>query len=150
MITQSIVPHVSEDNWERHKATIRKLYLEENKTLDEVIEVMNEAYGFVSAYKPSFGATYIHSYLSSKSNYERRIRRWKFRKNHAASEWEAVVQRVQSRDRDGKKSNVYIDTRSVSSEKLQRKVALYCSGPRFGIETSGADKMSSLLSLLTR
>ncbi|KIX00540.1 uncharacterized protein Z518_10680 [Rhinocladiella mackenziei CBS 650.93] len=128
MTTQRVVPHPSEKTWERHKATIRKLYLEENKTLDEVMRAMNASHGFVS----------------TKSNYERRIRRWKFRKNHAAVQWKAVVRRVQSRQRSGKESNVYIDSRFVPPKKLRRKVSLYCSSLRFGNKISDTENPRDL------
>ena len=53
MTTQRVKLRPSERIWERHKATIRKLYLEEDKTLDEVMRAMISDHGFISKYGPS-------------------------------------------------------------------------------------------------
>lgn len=37
-------------NWEDHKATLKSLYLEKDKKLDDIMEIMQEQQDFVATY----------------------------------------------------------------------------------------------------
>ena len=38
--------YATAEDWNRHRETFTKLYLEESKTLNEVMSIMKEQYGF--------------------------------------------------------------------------------------------------------
>ncbi|KAH8891662.1 hypothetical protein GQ53DRAFT_149027 [Thozetella sp. PMI_491] len=66
------------DYWLLYKEVIRKLYLHENKTLEEVIEEMKRQYGFVW----------------SKKGYERQLNKWDMHKHRTVFEWQIVGQKM--------------------------------------------------------
>ncbi|KAI1067289.1 hypothetical protein LB506_004053 [Fusarium annulatum] len=90
--------------WEAQRARITKLYVEQDKTLDEVIQIMDDS---------GFHAT--------KSQYIRKVNvNWKLQKNYTKEKWQHASALVEKRQAEGKLTKLSIDGK-VISEKRQRK-----------------------------
>ncbi|KAL1628555.1 hypothetical protein SLS56_005787 [Neofusicoccum ribis] len=98
-----------ESEWESHKETIRRLYLEEDKTRCEVMRAMENKFDF----------------RAEAGKYERQFRKWNFRKNLNEKEWRAVVRRINKRKAQGKESQLRIDGILVTAKKLKKATARY-------------------------
>ncbi|PSN75329.1 ankyrin [Corynespora cassiicola Philippines] len=101
-----------EEVWNRHKAAIQTLYLDEDRKLlgtGGVIEQMAE----------------LHDFHATKAQYERQFKKWDFRKNRTKKEWEAIAHQVAKRKRDNKESEVMIDGAIVCSKRLKKEVSRY-------------------------
>lgn len=49
--TSSERPHkLSDEDWKHHRETIQRLYIEENRSLWDVMNIMAERYGFKARY----------------------------------------------------------------------------------------------------
>ena len=94
-----------EDPWAKHKATIYRLYVEEEACLDEVMATMKNDHGF----------------QAREQAYKKILRRWGFAKNIPSSAMASMVATVDSRrTRSGKETNVYWGGRLVNKKKLER------------------------------
>lgn len=77
------MPRISVDKWNNHKAAIERLYLAEDKTLKDVMDTMETSHNFQATYvkEHKLSSESLTDVLSSKSQYERQFKSWKFRKN---------------------------------------------------------------------
>ncbi|KAL0263111.1 hypothetical protein SLS55_002087 [Diplodia seriata] len=123
-----------EELWLSHKETIRDLYLVKDMTRQDVMSKMEEFYGF----------------KASAGQYERKFKKWGFRKNLTLSEWQLVSQRIDKRKRDGKETNLRIDGIPVPPKKLNRAMQRHGQGPPFNIsrETLLSQDLNLTASLL--
>ncbi|KAH7371173.1 ankyrin repeat-containing domain protein [Pyrenochaeta sp. MPI-SDFR-AT-0127] len=102
----SILP---EADWNRHKENIRQLYCIEQKKLQCVREEMKHRHGF----------------NTTKSQYEKYFKRWKFRKSLTKEEWTPVRHKVNARKREGKESDVYLEGVLMPAKKVKRGIGRY-------------------------
>ncbi|KAI1527413.1 Ankyrin repeat-containing protein [Pyrenophora tritici-repentis] len=94
---------ISQTQWDTHKATIRRLYLMENKNLEGqggVIKLMRQ--------------DGLHA---SKPQYETQFRRWGFRKKLTGEAWHTIGHIIERRNNEGQLSCVYAYGTRLSSEK---------------------------------
>ncbi|OCK89480.1 uncharacterized protein K441DRAFT_278185 [Cenococcum geophilum 1.58] len=91
---------------DKHKITIQDLYLKEDRTLKEIMDIMAGSYDFVA----------------TKTQYERHFRKWGFRKNVNPSVWKFINHRQSKRKRAGKESDVYIDGVLVPKDKIRKEI----------------------------
>ncbi|KAK1852432.1 ankyrin repeat protein [Colletotrichum chrysophilum] len=82
---------ISNAKWDRFEPLIRQLYLQDDKTLPEVIEKLH-AYDFDP----------------SEAQLESRLKLWHMNKNMSAKQWRYVETRLHQRKCRGKQSNVYL------------------------------------------
>jgi hypothetical protein len=93
------------DTWELNRATIQRLYLEEKKTLPQVMQTMKLDYGLNATVKM----------------YKRRLRLWKMdSKNLRRREVKHIAQLKVERDAVGKASHFSINGRTLDMEHVQR------------------------------
>ncbi|ORY02854.1 ankyrin repeat-containing domain protein [Clohesyomyces aquaticus] len=97
--------------WERHRETIRQLYLINEQYLKDVIETMKTQHGFER----------------KKYQYEHAFKEWGWKKSLSRKEWKATIHRVQKRqhERPGVKLEVMAYGKRVSSEKLKKAMSRY-------------------------
>ncbi|RSL61288.1 hypothetical protein CEP54_006281 [Fusarium duplospermum] len=95
--------------WEREKEHIRALYLDQDKTLDELVKCMAEEHGF----------------HATKAQYIRRLDSWKMRKYSTKEEWEYVDSLVRKRKLEGKESEIIMDGKPISVKKLKKELGRY-------------------------
>ncbi|RBR23071.1 uncharacterized protein FIESC28_04066 [Fusarium coffeatum] len=102
-------PRVSKAEWEAHRALITDLYINQNRTLDEVIEYM-AALGF----------------CPSRPQWIRKINvNWKLRKNSTKEEWQHASSLLSKRKENGKDTDLIMNGKIVSSKKRMKELKRY-------------------------
>ena len=88
--------------WETHRSTIKKLHLDENKTLNEVMATMQRRYGLKATIKM----------------YKSRITKWAIAKNCKAKKTKAIARKKVQRDDYRKASSFLLMGRQVEIEEV--------------------------------
>ncbi|KAL2015637.1 hypothetical protein VTK56DRAFT_5077 [Thermocarpiscus australiensis] len=96
--------YASPEDWAAHRDTVTRLYLDEKRTLREVIEYMAKNHGFFATVKM----------------YRIRIRKWGIDKNNKAAEVAYMLKLKKQRDAMGKQSCFFIRNRPVDWEDIER------------------------------
>lgn len=92
----------SSDEWEQYRRTIQRLYVVEDKSLPEVIDEVEQIFGFVA----------------TERQYKRRISEWRLDKNVKDDEMRAIIAIEAERIQHGKASIFYVRDRRVDPQKL--------------------------------
>ncbi|KAI1464530.1 Clr5 domain-containing protein [Daldinia caldariorum] len=95
--------HTTTQDWARLRDVITRLYLDEDKTLDEVKSYMEEHHGF----------------YSTVSMYKKKLAAWGAFKNLRFDEVLQILYLKKHRDRTQKPSTFYIRSREVDNDNLQ-------------------------------
>ncbi|KAM5381106.1 hypothetical protein ACJZ2D_003022 [Fusarium nematophilum] len=96
--------------WESQKDRIRSLYLDQDKTLDEVRQIMADQHGF----------------HASKPQYIRRVTvLWKMRKNSTKEEWAQAGALLAKRKAEGKPTDLMMVNKIVPKKKLKKELKRY-------------------------
>lgn len=111
---------VADALWEDNKDTLRKLYISENMTLDQVRGIMAES----------------HNFEATNSQYERKFKQWKFRKHCKKKDWVTISQVISKRKREGKESEVLMDGALLPLKKVRKEINR--NEPTYPLEYSGA------------
>jgi tetratricopeptide (TPR) repeat protein len=95
----------SDDIWGLYRSSIKRLYLDEDKTLPQVMEIMKRDYDFKASIKM----------------YKRRLGLWKLDgKNLKRPEVKQIARRKVERDAVGKSSKFFIKGREVHMDNIRR------------------------------
>ncbi|KAF5705093.1 rhomboid family [Fusarium mundagurra] len=78
-------------DWESHRAVLKQLYLDENKTLAETMAKMKERYSFVA----------------SEKLYKLQFKKWAWQKNLPATHSQFMVDKINKRRREERKETVF-------------------------------------------
>ncbi|KAF7563400.1 hypothetical protein G7046_g743 [Stylonectria norvegica] len=93
--------------WDAHKEQIQHLYLNQDKTLAEVMQHM--------AHTSQFYAT--------KAQYVRRLKHWNVEKNSTSKKWELAAELVRKRKAEGKQaSQLLIDGKPIPLKKMKKEL----------------------------
>lgn len=92
---------IPDAQWEAHKTTIRTLYLDEDKTLDETMQSMNEC----------------HAFQATRAQFVRKLRNWGFDKNIKANDWHRALR---SAEVEGKE--LVINGRPINAKRLKKRL----------------------------
>ncbi|KAH7372020.1 hypothetical protein BKA66DRAFT_611164 [Pyrenochaeta sp. MPI-SDFR-AT-0127] len=101
---------IPQNVWDFYRPKIEELY--QTKQLqgeDSVIAWMNQ----------------IHNFKASESQYAYQFKKWGLRKNLKRKLWQAAIDIVTDRERQGKRSKLVIDGISISEERLARERTRY-------------------------
>lgn len=98
-------------------------YLVENQSVGEIMTYMQEKENFFARYSYRHLASPILLISSSKSAYERQLRAWGCHKNLTDVMWKFIRLRLQEREAEGKKSDVYFYGNLVDGTKVQNRIA---------------------------
>ncbi|MCJ1247032.1 hypothetical protein MMC30_004243 [Trapelia coarctata] len=110
-----VLPYTtSKQEWDRHRATIEDLYREKNKTLTEVISIMERNHHFKATIKM----------------YKNKITQWGLDKKNKENEIVAFIRKTTQRAAVGKKSVIRIRGRVLDPEEAER----YLKRKRLSIE----------------
>ncbi|KAF4928199.1 hypothetical protein CGCVW01_v002065 [Colletotrichum viniferum] len=101
IVTKSKV-YATEDHWTCHRGIITRLYRDENKTLKEVKQIMEETY-------------YFHA---TERMFKTRIKRWGLDKKFKEAEVLAMLQVKNKRDAAGKKTRFTVRNQEVEWERI--------------------------------
>ena len=115
--------HTFQGSWELHRATIRRLYLDEEKCLEEVVQYMEKHFGFVERYiKCDSCRSYCE--LSNALRipaYKRMLSHWGLFKNIPASHMRVLAAKARKRKvYEGKDTQFYVHGRLLDPSKLIR------------------------------
>lgn len=98
--------HYASDVWEAHKATIKKLYIDDGKPLRELIRVMEKE----------------HDFPATQRMYKARFKQWGFVKNNTEKVVSQILRTKFERDAAGKLSQFTRNGKDVNLQNyLQRK-----------------------------
>ncbi|KAL3961261.1 hypothetical protein ACCO45_002784 [Purpureocillium lilacinum] len=96
-------------NWDNHKAEVERLFIRENRPLDEVIGILASS----------------HDFHASKAQFERKLKEWGLRKNRMKKgDWKVISAKLAKRKREtGKDYEIYIDGVRCPSPKVRKETA---------------------------
>ncbi|KAF3808058.1 hypothetical protein GCG54_00012637 [Colletotrichum gloeosporioides] len=101
---------IRDEDWERLRSTIRKLYLEEDRSLKDVLLILGT----------------FHSFYPSKAQLEWKLKQWHFTKNMGIMDWKYVANEIHRRKCRGKESKVYLSGIPLRMKAIERGVSRYC------------------------
>ncbi|KAK7716731.1 hypothetical protein SLS64_002436 [Diaporthe eres] len=96
----------SADEWEAVRLTIRQLYIDENKTLSEVSEILEKLYSF----------------HASPKQYKNRFKQWGLWKNLSTRDAARLIQMKASRDSIGKTSTFVRAGQKLDFDRVQKTI----------------------------
>ncbi|KAI8631341.1 hypothetical protein F5Y19DRAFT_27410 [Xylariaceae sp. FL1651] len=92
------------NDWATHRPLITALYREQNKTLKETMQIMEEK----------------HSFFATVRMYKARFQQWGIEKKIKAEDAVEIFRQQTARAKAGKSSVAYVRGRKISSDRLQR------------------------------
>ena len=101
---QSVFHPRSSKDWDRYRDIIQRLYVAEDKTLDEVMKKM----------------ALSHSFSATARQYKRKINEWRLDKNVKDEEMRVIIATRKTRLQQGKKSVFYVRGRPLDPKKIDR------------------------------
>ncbi|KAF4815949.1 hypothetical protein CGCSCA5_v006771 [Colletotrichum siamense] len=101
---------IRDEDWERLRPTIRKLYLEEDRNLKDVLLILGTC----------------HSFYPSKAQLEWKLKQWHFTKNMGVMDWKYVGYEIHRRKCRGKESKVYLSGIPLRMKDIERGVSRNC------------------------
>ncbi|KAL9044309.1 MAG: hypothetical protein Q9214_002544 [Letrouitia sp. 1 TL-2023] len=100
---------IPEAEWQKHEATIRHLYIDENLTLDLLVQEMSSSHGF----------------LATKSQYTAKFKAWKLQKNSNSELWKGVGGALKRRHCEVSEAEVYFNGDRIPIKKLKKELQRY-------------------------
>ncbi|KAK8090401.1 hypothetical protein PG997_005362 [Apiospora hydei] len=99
-----------EQAWNKHRSKLERLYVEESKSVREIMDIMKRDHGFIA----------------TKHHYNKHFKaQWRCVKKVSATVWTAILPHVQRFEREGKGVVVFIDTKRMSSQEVRNAMARY-------------------------
>ncbi|KAI9163042.1 Ankyrin repeat domain-containing protein [Paramyrothecium foliicola] len=118
----SSTKRISEEEWWKYKPQIQEMYLVQDMSLPAIVVALAD-----------------HNFHPSKSQVERKLKAWGFRKNIpkrlGQDFWRYVHHEIEKRQAEGKKTHLYLDGIIQDSGKVRRETARH-RGFRYGYEAS--------------
>lgn len=104
-----------------HRDSIRRLYMDGGKTLPQVMTVMEEVYRFSATYAISTKVPVKKLMaLNSERQYKRKFAEWRFDKNIRDDEMRYIIHTQMTRRQVGKESVFHVRGRPVPLKKIER------------------------------
>ncbi|CZR65656.1 uncharacterized protein PAC_15556 [Phialocephala subalpina] len=98
--TNRVAP--SPEHWERHRPVIKRLFLDENKKLKEVAQIMATQYG----------------HFATPRMYRDRTKKWKIEKKHKESDMFAILRKHTERAAVGKRTAFRVQGQTVTMDQV--------------------------------
>ncbi|KAM6511189.1 hypothetical protein FALCPG4_016192 [Fusarium falciforme] len=114
---------VSHSEWERNKEHIRALYLDQDKSLDDLVTSMAKRHGF----------------HASKAQYIRKLGTWNMKKYSSKEAWKHADALVRKRKVDGKDTEIIMNGKLVSAKKLKKELGRYAWQRTHGQQSLAGD-----------
>ena len=122
----------TDSEWEAHRATIYRIYIENDRPVKELMGEMRDSHGFsatlVSEIYHIAACTLKKLALIDcrKSQYLSKLKRWNFLKNLSAEEWKYVAKRLNERRDCGRdRSIVLLHGRRLPESKVKKAIHRY-------------------------
>ena len=109
-------------DWEKYRPLLHQLYVDEDRSLDQVMEYMHKKLVFNAKYVFLERPLHILSDLNTRKRiYKMKFKLWEIEKNIPARDMKGIVALVEKRKREhGKDSHVYYKGRLVDARKMDR------------------------------
>ncbi|TLS30999.1 hypothetical protein PpBr36_02625 [Pyricularia pennisetigena] len=91
-------------NWEQHRSTIKRLYIDEGRKLNDIVEIMKRE----------------HDFVANSRMYKHRLSQWGLIKYNRESDVQRVLLEKKRREAEGKDSHIEINGRPVDFERIQK------------------------------
>ncbi|KAG9500916.1 hypothetical protein J7337_006597 [Fusarium musae] len=102
-------PRIPPALWEAERPRITELYVNQDKTLDDVIQIMTES---------GFHAT--------RAQYIRKVNvNWKLQKNYTKEKWQHASALVTKREAEGKTTQLSIDGKVIPEKRRKKELRRY-------------------------
>ncbi|KAF5584962.1 ankyrin protein [Fusarium pseudocircinatum] len=102
-------PRIPPALWESQRPRITELYVNQDKTLDDVIQIMAES-----------------GFRATKSQYIRKVNvNWKLQKNYTKEKWQHASALVTKREAEGKITQLSIDGKVISEKRRKKELRRY-------------------------
>ncbi|KAK2737514.1 ankyrin repeat protein [Colletotrichum kahawae] len=102
--------NIRDEDWERLRPIIRELYLEEDRSLKDVLLILGT----------------FHSFYPSKAQLEWKLKQWHLTKNMGVMDWKYVGNEIHRRKCRGKESKVYLSGIPLRTKAVERGISRYC------------------------
>jgi hypothetical protein len=129
------MPQHAPAEWERHRATIERIYMREDKSLSDLREIMVFDHGFkatlvhVSLSRDTqpqpFRLTHSVFHCPRKSQYETKLKAWGMVKNLTLAEWKELHWRLEGRRAAKKQTMVVLGDRVLSERRIHKALRRY-------------------------
>ena len=122
----------TDSEWETHRATIYRIYIENDRPVKELMEEMRDRHAFSATLVSEIFLTAacilkgVALIDCRKSQYLAKLKRWNFVKNLSAEEWKYVAKRFnQRRDCGRDRSVVLLHGRRLPESKVKKAIHRY-------------------------
>ncbi|KAK4186698.1 ankyrin repeat-containing domain protein [Podospora australis] len=99
-----MAPSASRTEWEAHRSSIEDLYSHQEKSLCQVMKVMEQ----------------LHGFSATKKMYKKQIRAWGLGKNVRTHEMKAMIRIEERRRKEGKATHFFLRRKPVNPSKIRR------------------------------
>ena len=113
----------TEEDWVNRRSTIKKLYMDQNKTLPQTMKIMKEKHGFCATYATAMSSlcrTTTNYFSFRQKRYKEKIKAWGFEKNLTKRQSKFIARKALRRLDEGKKTEFLVRGLKVSQEKVDR------------------------------
>ncbi|KAJ4313621.1 hypothetical protein N0V84_009329 [Fusarium piperis] len=124
---------ISSSEWERNKEHIRSLYLDQDKSLDDLVTSMAEQHGF----------------HASRAQYIRKLGTWNIKKYSSKDNWKRADGLIRKRKVDGKDTEIVMNGKLVSAKKLKKELGRYAWQQPYGQQPSNEHPRNAQAQLLS-
>ncbi|KAF4633931.1 hypothetical protein G7Y89_g4185 [Cudoniella acicularis] len=117
-------PKFKSSEWESHKAKIKEIFMDEDKSLDETMKSMEEQFSFNPTHvlHPASGLIFANI-LPSKKQYNNKLRQWKFIKKIPGSTANWMANKARSRKRAGKDTEFTVGDQPWSLDRIEKSAS---------------------------
>jgi hypothetical protein len=108
---------IDEGLWHRHRPTIERFYIREQKRLEGkggVHEYMRKHHSFTASYARCLGSTEFILTSRSKSQYENNSKKWGLRKDLTRVEWRRTIQHMKHNSLSGEQVQILFQGAEIS------------------------------------
>ncbi|RSL91197.1 hypothetical protein CEP51_000383, partial [Fusarium floridanum] len=100
---------IPRSEWERNKQSICALFIDRDKSHEELVLSMAEEHGF----------------HASKAQYIRQLGEWNIKKYSTKKDWKHADALVRKRKIDGKETEILMNGKLISAKKLKKELGRY-------------------------
>lgn len=111
---------ITSESWERMKSEITTLYMEQGRSLPEVMQIMRERHGFTASYDFQTASYLVILTAARARRYKIQFQKWNMSKYAKSSVMEYIHRKAQSRLQEGKKTEFRISGEIIDPARIER------------------------------
>ncbi|KAI8650323.1 Clr5 domain-containing protein [Fusarium keratoplasticum] len=122
---------IPRSEWESNKEHIRALYLDQDKSLDDLVTSMSEEH--------DFHATLV------RAQYIRKLGNWNMKKYSSKEDWKHADTLIRKRKVEGKDTEIFMNGKLVSAKKLKKELGRYAWQQTCGQQPSVKNSLAEVI-----